>query len=208
MSFRLSPTGANTVPCSWNSQPFMSTEPKSTHPSWPGSHSPPTEILLKPLWILISLSLYIFLKLIDWLIDLFRAAPKADGSSQVRGWIRATDAGLHHSHSNVGSEPHLWLHHSTQQHSILNPLSKVSDWTHILMETSWVHYCWAMTGTPSHVLNFLFSYFTCIFHRGHLPSYFCWRLIPHIILWLTLKGVTECWICISYASCCGHLQMG
>ena len=37
-----------------------------------------------------------------------RAVPTAYGSSWARGWIRATAAGLHHSHSNTGSEPHLW----------------------------------------------------------------------------------------------------
>ena len=37
----------------------------------------------------------------------FRAAPAAYGSSQVRGRIRATALGLHHSHSNTRSEPHL-----------------------------------------------------------------------------------------------------
>ena len=38
---------------------------------------------------------------------LFRAAPVAYGSSQARGRIRAIAAGLHHSHSNTRSEPHL-----------------------------------------------------------------------------------------------------
>ena len=40
-------------------------------------------------------------------VCLFRATPTAYGSSQVRGQIRATAACLYHSHSNVGSEPHL-----------------------------------------------------------------------------------------------------
>ena len=35
----------------------------------------------------------------------FRAAPAAYESSQARGLIRATAASLHHSHSNMGSEP-------------------------------------------------------------------------------------------------------
>ena len=34
----------------------------------------------------------------------FRAKPAAYGSSQARGRIGATAAGLHHSHSNEGSE--------------------------------------------------------------------------------------------------------
>ena len=33
------------------------------------------------------------------------------------------------------------LHHSSRQRQILNPLSKARDRTHILMGTSWVHYC-------------------------------------------------------------------
>ena len=39
---------------------------------------------------------------------LYRAAPAAYGGSQARGWTGATAAGLHHSHSNVGSELNLW----------------------------------------------------------------------------------------------------
>ena len=42
-----------------------------------------------------------------FLFLLFRAAPVAYGSSQARGRIGATAAGLHHSHSNAGSEPRL-----------------------------------------------------------------------------------------------------
>ena len=34
---------------------------------------------------------------------------RAYGGSQARGQIRATAAGLHHSHSNAGSEPTLQL---------------------------------------------------------------------------------------------------
>ena len=38
---------------------------------------------------------------------LFWAAPVAYGGSQARGLIRATAAGLRHSHSSVGSKPRL-----------------------------------------------------------------------------------------------------
>ena len=47
----------------------------------------------------------------DWIILflfnflLFSAAPKACGGSQARGPIGAIAAGLHHSHSNTGSQP-------------------------------------------------------------------------------------------------------
>ena len=37
----------------------------------------------------------------------FRAAPAAYGDSQARGRIRAITAGLCHSHSSIGSQPHL-----------------------------------------------------------------------------------------------------
>ena len=37
----------------------------------------------------------------------FRATPAAYGGSQARGWTGAVAASLHHSHSNVRSEPHL-----------------------------------------------------------------------------------------------------
>ena len=42
------------------------------------------------------------------------------------------------------------LHHSSWQHQILNLLSKVRDWTCVLMDTSQIHFSWARTGTPNH----------------------------------------------------------
>ena len=39
--------------------------------------------------------------------SLFRAVPLAYADLQTRGQIRATAAGLHHSHSNTASEQHL-----------------------------------------------------------------------------------------------------
>lgn len=48
-----------------------------------------------------------FSVLLFLLLLLFRAAPLAYGCSQPRGQIRTTASGLHHSHSNTGSEPHL-----------------------------------------------------------------------------------------------------
>ena len=41
------------------------------------------------------------------------------------------------------------LYHSSSRHQILNPLSNARDWTCILMDTSQIHFPWAMMGTPS-----------------------------------------------------------
>ena len=43
------------------------------------------------------------------------------------------------------------LHHSSQQHWILNALSEARDWTHILMDTSRGCFYWATTGTPKKI---------------------------------------------------------
>ena len=69
---------------------------------------------------------------------LFRAVPEACGGSQASSRIGAVAAGLHHSHSNAGSEPPL---QPTPQltatpHRSLNPLSEARDRTHTLMDTS------------------------------------------------------------------------
>ena len=73
----------------------------------------------------------------------------AYGSSQERGQMGATAASLHHSHGNTRSEPHLDLHHSSQQHRIPDPLSKARDQTSILMDTSQIRCCCATRGTPT-----------------------------------------------------------
>ena len=72
-----------------------------------------------PLFPFLSKKVFIFL---------FRAATTAYASSQVRGQIRATAASLHHNHSNSGSLAH-WV--------------RPGDRTHILMDATWVNYCWA-----------------------------------------------------------------
>ena len=41
------------------------------------------------------------------------------------------------------------LHHSSWQHLwIFNPLSRTRNWTHLLMDTSWILNPWATMGTP------------------------------------------------------------
>ena len=57
-------------------------------------------------WSLLHWSLLIFFSYF-FSYFFFRATPAAYGNSQARGQIRAAVAGLHRSHSNMGSELHL-----------------------------------------------------------------------------------------------------
>ena len=40
------------------------------------------------------------------------------------------------------------LYHSSQQHQILNPLSETKGQTCVLMDTSWIYYCWPWWELP------------------------------------------------------------
>ena len=84
---------------------------------------------------------------------LFRAIPEACGGSQARGRIGAAAARHNQSHDNVGPKHVCNLYHSSWQHWILNPLSKARNQTHILIDTSRVHYHWATMGTPGSFFN-------------------------------------------------------
>ena len=64
------------------------------------------------------------------------------GGSQARGLIGAVAVGLCHSHSNAGSEPDQSricdLHHTSRQRWILNPLSKATEGTRVLIVPNWI----------------------------------------------------------------------
>ena len=82
-----------------------------------------------------------------------RPHPMACGGSQARGQIGVIAAGLHHSHSNSGSEQSLHdLHHTSWQCQILNPLSKAGDGTLVLMDTGWICFHRATMGTSYSLL--------------------------------------------------------
>ena len=51
-------------------------------------------------------SFEVYLDFFFFFFLLFRAVPAAYGGSWARG-LGAVAIGLHHSHSNIGSEPHL-----------------------------------------------------------------------------------------------------
>ena len=90
------------------------------------------------------------LEIWEWPFFFFflRATPTAYGSSQASSQIGALAAGLRHSHNNSGSEPYLWPTPQLTATVDLNALSEARDWTHILMDTSQIPFCWSMTGTP------------------------------------------------------------
>ena len=83
---------------------------------------------------------------------LFRATPAAYGGSQARGWIGAVATGLHHTEIIQDLSHVCDLHHSSWQCQIHDPLSEARTWTCILMDTSQIHFRWAMKGTPSLLL--------------------------------------------------------
>ena len=86
--------------------------------------------------------------LCSFFLVFFRAEPEVYGGSQARGPIRVVAAGIHHSYSNVRSEPCLDLHHSSRKRQILNSVSEARDQTCVLMDTSQIHFPWATTGIP------------------------------------------------------------
>ena len=66
----------------------------------------------------------------------FLAIPAAYGSSQAGGRIKAVAAGLHNSHSNTGSEQHLWP--TLQVVAMLDALNEAEDQNCILTTQCWV----------------------------------------------------------------------
>ena len=86
---------------------------------------------------------------------LFRATPIAHGSSQATSSMELQLLAYTIA-TPVQDLSHVFdLNYRSQQHWILNPLSKARDWTHILMDTSRTHFRWATTGTPTY-LHILF----------------------------------------------------
>ena len=116
---------------------------------------------------------------------LFRATPMAYGCPQAMGLIGATAASLYHI---------------SQQSWVLNWLSKARDWIRILMDTSQIHFHWAMMGILWWRIFFYMCVFTnmsvrrahtclhvqmiyslillwCLYYKIALPSS-CYTLIP------------------------------
>ena len=78
----------------------------------------------------------------------FRATAEAYGNSQARGQIRVTAARLCHNYKQWDPSHVCYLHHSSQKSRIPDPLSEARGRTSILMDTSWICFHCAPTGTP------------------------------------------------------------
>ena len=79
---------------------------------------------------------------------LFRAAPKACGGSQARGWIGAKLLAFAIVIATPDPSRVCNLCHSSRQCWILNPLIKTRDWTHNLMVPSRTRFRCTTMGTP------------------------------------------------------------
>ena len=64
-------------------------------------------IILFYLFYFILFYFILFYFILFYFILLFRDTPMEYGGSQARDQVSAIATGLHHSHSNKGSEPHL-----------------------------------------------------------------------------------------------------
>ena len=92
----------------------------------------------------------------------------------------------------------LELHHSSWQCRIWNPLSEARDQTHILMDTSQVHFHWARMGIQRGIFFFFFDH-GCGMQKfwarnqsfswkGFQPrNFFSTKLFKNSLLWSHLK---------------------
>ena len=63
------------------------------------------------------------------------------------------------------------LYHSSWQRGILNPLIEARNWIHILRDTSWIHFHWAMMGMPRIIfLTPIFCLLGFCFFRATIPA--------------------------------------
>ena len=82
----------------------------------------------------------------------------AYGSSQTRGWIRATSEAYATATAMQDLNCVCDLYHSSQQCQILNPLSEARDQSRILMDASWVCNPLSLNGNSLHT-GFILLFF-------------------------------------------------
>ena len=90
-----------------------------------------------------------------FLLSFWGATPPAYGSFTPAGPIGDAPAGLCHSNTD----------------RIPNPMTEAMDWTYILMDTSWIHFCCTTMGIP-----------LCLFFNYFLKN--CWVVWVLYIFWI------------------------
>ena len=146
-----------------------------------------------------SAYIYICFVLFCFVFLLFRAAPKAHGSYQARDWTGAAAASLHHSHSNMVSEPRLQPTHSSWPRQSPDPLREARDQTSIFMDTSQIHFHCTTMETPMsqywctiinqvssiHYSDFFYLYLTSFAFSSHVSwhSSWPWRFLRLSCFW-------------------------
>ena len=103
--------------------------------------------------------------------DLLRATPMAYGSSQASGLIGAVATGLCPQQRQIQATSVTY----TRAHSSagsFNPLSEARDQTRNLMGPSWIHFLWAITGTPQVLLLTYTFLHDCIYPQQYMGIYF------------------------------------
>ena len=103
----------------------------------------------------------------------------AYGSSQTRGHIRATAAGLQHSHSNARSEPHL---RPTPQ---LTAMPDPQCWTRrvrpgIEPSTSWFLVRFVSAAPPRELLKSTTLLMKCIYTEQGIKAAILWFLVRFV----------------------------
>ena len=130
-----------------------------------------------------------------------RAIPTTYGSSQARSPIRTAAAGLHHRH-NTGSKPSL---QPTPQLTAMPdgyPVREARDWTHLFMDTSWIHYGWATTGTLLfHFKSFDFHLKLCFDKEQFSPDGMNQQHIQFCFSPLTVMNAQ-----LTLGCCCGWIR--
>ena len=115
------------------------------------------------------------------------AIPEAYVSSQVRGQIGATAANICHSHSNIGSEPHLQIMLLVQHCQILNPMKQGRGLNlHLHGTLHWVLNTLIRNENSSfmpYIVLLLYTcvyiYILCICYPGYLCIYFFLVSVSH-----------------------------
>ena len=82
------------------------------------------------------------------------------------------------------------LYHSSQQWEILNLLSKARYWTCILLDTSWVCYCWDTTGSPTLIFFNVCEWmwvFGCV-----CMSVMCFKCKVNVVHWKITELKVRC----------------